>query len=180
MQVGVQPNKMTTLGKHWGHILFSLCVWTGLRSLHCTVCRSSHLTESMINSPFLHTEAENNACANEWPSLHMWQFCLLYLSLGTLSHCRCSLPKHSPSLACIDDLRATPATNHVFPTDRRSSWVNAVTVIHGCMCSHLDSLVLRENNARASAWGGGGGHHRSGSSQRDLVASFYGRGKCDG
>lgn len=70
-------------------------------------------------------------------------------------------------------------TNHYFPdgvpTDHGSSWVNSVTVTHLGLCGHLDSLVLSENNARSSSCGGEGGHRRSGSSQRDLVASFYGR-----
>ena len=82
----------------------------------------------------------------------------------------------------MDDVVLPPTTNHFFPdgapTDRRSSRVNTVTVIHKGECGHLDSLVLSENNARSSTCGGGGGHRRSGSSQKGLT-SLYGRGKCD-
>lgn len=75
MQVSVRPNKMTTLSKYWGHVLSGF--------LHACEqdldpCRSSHLVESMINSPFLLMEAENNTRTNEWPSLHKWQFYLFY------------------------------------------------------------------------------------------------------
>lgn len=144
--------------------------------------QSQWLTPSLLTT--LHTEAENNTCANEWRAVHKWQ---LYLFQDFQSSSSLVTDTFSAVTGLyrwfMDDVILPLTTDRYFLdgcTNRSQKFMGQQcdSYSFGCMWSHLVALVLSKNNARSSACRGEGGHRRSGSSQKDLITSFYGRGKC--